>query len=91
MPHWTLLSPALVRMRNPGQKLDADGSDGRHREPEVTMATQTPRAASLLPQHVAFDDRELSLLDDLYEMAEIDAICDALFADVGAGEALPRS
>lgn len=61
-------------------------------EPEVTiMATQTPRAASLLPQHIAFDDRELSLLDDLYEMAEIDAICDALFADVGAGEALPRS
>ncbi len=46
---------------------------------------------SLLPQYVAFNDRELALLDDLYEGAEIDAICDALFADVLPGEALPRS
>jgi hypothetical protein len=45
--------------------------------------------SSLLPQYVAFDDKELALLDDLYEMAEIDAICDALFRDVLPGETLP--
>ena len=47
-------------------------------------------ATSLLPQHIAFNDREMALLDDLYEMAEIDAICDALFADVLPGDPLPR-
>lgn len=46
---------------------------------------------SLLPHYVAFNDRELAMLDDLYETAEIDAICDALFADVLPGDALPRS
>ena len=48
-------------------------------------------ATSLLPQLTAFNDKETALLDELYEMAEIDAICDALFADVLPGEALPRS
>ncbi len=47
-------------------------------------------ANSILPQFVAFNDREMAMLDDLYEMAEIDAICDALFADVLPGESLPR-
>ncbi len=47
-------------------------------------------ATTLLPQHVAFDDRESALLDDLCEMAEIDDICDAIFANSLAGDPTPR-
>jgi len=46
-------------------------------------------AASLLPQHTAFTANEQAMLDELYDAAEIDAICDALFADVAPGGALP--
>lgn len=48
-----------------------------------------PQPASLLPQLVAFSDREDALLDELYESAELDAICDALFGDVAPGAPLP--
>lgn len=47
-----------------------------------------PQPASLLPQS-AFTADEDALLDELYEAAELDAICDALFADVIPGAPLP--
>ena len=48
-----------------------------------------PQPASLLPHTVAFNDGEDALLDELYESAELDAICDALFGDVAPGAPLP--
>lgn len=46
-------------------------------------------AISLLPQQVAFSGPEEAMLDELYETAELDAICDALFGDVAPGAPLP--
>jgi hypothetical protein len=46
-------------------------------------------AISLLPQQVAFSGPEEALLEELYESAELDAICDALFGDVAPGAPLP--
>jgi hypothetical protein len=44
--------------------------------PHISLVPQ------LLPPERAFSRTELALLDELYEQAELDAICDALFADV---------
>jgi hypothetical protein len=46
------------------------------------MQSLLPQNASLLPQTVAFTDRERALLDDLAEAVAVDDFCDALFADV---------
>lgn len=44
-----------------------------------------PHSASLLPQCVSFSAAEQALLDELQDAAELDGICDALFAGVGPG------
>jgi hypothetical protein len=38
-------------------------------------------SASLLPQHAAFSSAEQAMLDELYDAAELDAVCDVLFMD----------
>ncbi len=40
-----------------------------------------PMSASLLPQHVVFSSAEQAMLDELYDAAELDAVCDVLFGD----------
>jgi hypothetical protein len=50
--------------------------------PTHSRAPRHAASASLLPHSVAFSPLEQALLDDLYDAAELDAICDALFADV---------
>jgi hypothetical protein len=57
----------------------------------MTPSLLPTHTSSLLPQHLAFNATEQSLLDELYETAEIDAICDALFAVVEPGAPLPRA
>jgi len=50
--------------------------------PSLLPSLVPTAARSLLPQPVAFNAAEQAMLDDLYEAAEIDAICDLLFKDV---------
>jgi hypothetical protein len=55
----------------------------------MTPSLLPQSAISLLPHLVAFSGAEEAMLDELYEAAELDAICDALFGDVGPGAPLP--
>ena len=48
-----------------------------------------PQPASLLPQELAFSSGEDALFDELYEAAELDAVCEALFGNIGPGAPLP--
>ena len=50
-----------------------------------SLLPMSPEAA--LPALLARE--QATLLDDLYAQAELDAICAALFADIGPGETLP--
>ena len=55
----------------------------------ILSASLLPQSASLLPQSVVFSATEQAMLDELQDAAELDGICDALFAGVGPGATLP--
>ncbi len=66
------------------------GPTGDTERPEAPMTSSLlPQPASLLPQELAFSSGEDALFDELYEAAELDAVCEALFGNIGPGAPLP--